>query len=338
MGERRINGFKVIIIGIGGIGEAWVSVIKNFKGWHISGLVGHRKTRVRKIAQKHGIPLDNIFIDYRTAIRKLDAEAVLIATPTETHKELILESLHAGLHVLCEKPLATTMIEAKELLKESKKFNLKLMINQNYRWWWFIQSIKKYLDKGMIGKISYLNYEFHKCSHFGGWREKLEDILLEDMAIHHFDLMRYLTGKDCLEVYANSFKPRWSWFNGNPCASVLLKFEDGIYVNYFGSWVARGKESSWHGDIRIVGEKGTIYLGSDNRPVAILTNKTGIYQLEKVKMHYSDLKYTLHEFRSSILEDRLPEINIEDNIKTLTISWAAIKSSKDGKPVVTLRK
>ena len=50
-------------------------------------------------------------------------------------------------------------------------------------------------------------------------------------------------------------------------------------------------------------------------------------------MTYSDLKYALHEFGISILEDRLPETNIEDNIKTFAISWAAIKSSKEGKPV-----
>ena len=84
--------------------------------------------------------------------------------------------------------------------------------------------------------------------------------LILDMSIHHFDLARYMTGLDPVSVYAHEFNPHGSWTQGDDAASCIFEMTNGVIFTYRGSWCAEGCPTSWNGDWRFVGDRGTSML------------------------------------------------------------------------------
>jgi len=162
----------------------------------------------------------------------------------------------------------------------------------------------------------------------------MEQPLLIDMAIHHFDLMRYFVGKDPVEVFAESYNPYWSWFSGDACLNVIFKFEDDIHINYSGSWVSEGKQTTWGGDWEIYGEKGTLIL-KDDRIYFIKYDK--VKEIKKIKMKREGQKYSLYEFYLAITQGREPEASGKDNLKSISMVFNSLKSIKERK-IIKFRK
>lgn len=328
--ERKL---RMVLMGVGLFGISWASIIQKDPEWELIAIVDTNEEILTKVGTALRLSSNSLFNSPSSAFRKVEADAVLIVTPPDTHKQLILTALKEGFHVLCEKPLATNIEEAKELREKIPQYRQKFMISQNYRWQREMATIKQIIEQGNIGKVGYINWEFNKSWRFGGWREKLEEVLVEDMSIHHFDLVRYLTGKNCIWLYARSFNPFWSWFRGRSSASILMEFEGGIHVNYFGSWVGQGRQTGWNGSFRIAGSKGAIHL--DNSDITLISEGTAsvLTDSDKKRLKRTRREYALEEFRQAIVNNRIPETNVEDNFQSFAITCAAMQSCRTGEAV-----
>lgn len=329
---------KVIQIGVGGFGQSWLKVVMESQHADLVAVVDLMAENLKKTMDITGIPEHACFNDPTLAFSSVNADIVLIVTPPQTHKELAEKALKSGLHVLMEKPLAHTLQEAQELLDISKSYRQSIAVSQNYRWRPPIQTAKQLLRRKVIGDIGYMEYQFRKARRFGGWRDQYTEILLEDMSIHHFDIMRFLLEKEPVEVFSQSFRPPWSWFNGNPSANLSILFEEGIRVSYFGSWVSRGKETTWNGDIRIVGDKGAIEIiddqitlysdyGDENREPTLQH-----IPIDEQLLHHDRLS-SLNHFIEAVVRQKEPETDITDNIKSFRLTCAAIESAQVGEKV-----
>jgi predicted dehydrogenase len=327
-----VDKIRVIQVGAGGFGKSWLEICMHYNEVKVVAVADVMEENLSFAKQMTGLPDDALFLSPTDAFQKIKADAVLIVTPPQTHKDIAVEALKAGFHVMMEKPLTHTFEEAVELLEISRNYDKHVMISQNYRWRPPIQTVKKLIEEGLIGQIGYIEYEFRKAMKFGGWRDQYKEILLEDMSIHHFDIMRYLLCKDAEEVYAQSYRPAWSWFSGNPTAGVLIRFQDDIHVNYFGSWVSRGKETTWNGDIRVIGDRGAIEMIDDQVHVQFVREdeETEQFTAELLKMPYDDRTTSLDEMIKSIKENRKPSTSIEDNIYSFGLTCMAIQSAKGG--------
>jgi predicted dehydrogenase len=169
----------------------------------------------------------------------------------------------------------------------------------------------------------------------------MENPLLMDMAIHHFDQMRYLLGCNPLRVWARSYNPSWSWFKGDAVADVIIEFEGDIQVSYHGSWVARGYETTWDGNWKIECALGGINWANNEvvfvpREIFNSVFNPGMFErdgkmvVELVPMEYEDRAYSLFEFYQAITLDRDPETSGKDNLYTLALTFGAIKSAQVG--------
>ena len=78
-----------------------------------------------------------------------------------------------------------------------------------------------------------------------GIRAGLDNPLLQDMGIHHMDLLRFLAGRNAVEIYAREHRPVWSEFQGRPNLDAVITLEDGAQVSYSGSWAGRGRSTEW---------------------------------------------------------------------------------------------
>ncbi|MDM5338606.1 Gfo/Idh/MocA family oxidoreductase [Fictibacillus enclensis] len=322
---------RIIQVGSGGFGQSWLEVAMKYEHVELVAVVDMMEENLKQAKQITGLPGEMLLSTIDEALGEIEADAVLIVTPPQTHKELAIKAIQQGFHVMMEKPLAHTLEEAKELLDFKQNHHKQLMVSQNYRWNRPIQTVKQLLDAGEIGKVEWMNYSFQRASHFGGWRDRYDHILLEDMSIHHFDLMRYLLNKNPVEVYAQSYRPSWSWFQGNPNAHVSIAFEDDVHVSYAGSWVTKGKETPWNGEFRLVGEKGAIELIEDK--VTLYDSNNEARNVPIVNLPYDDRTLSLDHFVQSIIIGNQAATSIEDNIKSYELTCAAIESAVTHKVV-----
>jgi predicted dehydrogenase len=193
---------------------------------------------------------------------------------------------------------------------------------------------------GQIGTLTAVNCDFYIGAHFGGFRDAMPSPLILDMAIHHFDLIRYYTKADPVSVYAREFNPQGSWYKGDAAASCIFEMSNGIIFTYRGSWCAEGCHTSWHGDWRIIGEKGTLLFAGDALPTGQKVVETGGFHsklapvevmpavVPKVGMHGG-----LCEMLDFLRDGKIPQTVCTDNIKSLAMVFAAMESSRKGRKV-----
>ncbi|GIN59893.1 dehydrogenase [Lederbergia ruris] len=322
---------KAIQVGAGGFGSSWTEILDQFEDVELVAVVDvmpENLENVKKIIKNNRT---EFFTNHLEAFEKVKADIAVIITPPQTHKKLALDALEHDLNVFMEKPIAHTFEDAMELLEKSREYQKFVMISQNYRWRPEIAAVKKAVDEGLVGEIEYVEWDFRRATKFGGWRDQYSEILIEDMSIHHFDLLRHILSLEPTTVFAKSMRPSWSWFNGNGVASAIMKF-DNVLVNYFGCWVTRGKETSWNGEIKLVGNKGVIELIND-KPLATLENGTTI-ELDLVTLEHEDREYSIFEMVNAIKENRKPSTELADNINSFAIVGASLESIKQSKEIV----
>jgi len=323
---------SILIIGIGEWGEKWIETIRSFPEFTIVGLVDKNFEKINQIVEKFNIDKTAGFNNLKEALDKTESDIALIVVPPESHFPIVFECMKKGINILSEKPLANNMEEAVRLLQEANQRNIQFVVSQDYRWQSPIKTLHSLLKNGVIGEIGYITYQHFQSLQIGGWRESMKNVILEDMAIHHFDILRYITGKECIEVYAESYNPKWSWYEGGATTSILLTFEEDIRVNYFGTWVSTGKPNSWPGEIRIEGDKGTLLLTSKGE-IFQYSNKTE-EMVDQEEMKYTGREYALQQMKKALLEGSETETGIEDNIMSFAITRAALLSNELHRPVI----
>lgn len=312
---------RLIQVGVGGFGWSWTDIVLNNAKVELTALVDINEETLKRALNEKRLPQDKGFTDLKDAIEKVPSDAVLLVTPPATHRALAETALNMGLDVLCEKPLADNLPAAKAMAELAERKSKILMVSQNYRFSRAARTVKKALEE--LEGLSYVEISFHKAPHFGGFREKMPYPLLIDMSIHHFDLLRFLTASDPQHISAFSWRPSWSWFEGDPCLMMFVEMGEAIKAGYFGSWVSGGAETPWDGAWRIQGYE-----------TAILWNEKGIFKargeellpIELLPLPLEGRDLVLEEFRKAVQEKRQPECNAKDNLRSLAMVFAALDS------------
>lgn len=320
---------KIIQVGVGGFGASWLDILVQSKEWEIVAIVDINPETLKSAVNKYPFLLGKAFDSFKKCLKKVEADAILNVTPPSFHKEISILALKEGLHVLVEKPLSDNFKDAVKIVEEAEKHGKNLMVSQNYRYRKLPRTIRKSIEESLIGKISYCLLNFQKGPRFGGFREQMPYPLLIDMSIHHFDLARYILGKNPVSVYADSWNPHWSWFKGDACLNLIFIFEDDIHFNYSGSWVSTGKDTSWDGEWEIYGDKGTIIWKGDIKKIVQGKEE----KMEVIELEREDRYLVLYEFWKSIVEKREPETSGKDNLKSLAMVFKSLESIKKGKKI-----
>jgi predicted dehydrogenase len=219
------------------------------------------------------------------------------------------------------------------------------MVAQNYRYSRPAQTLKQLLDSGKLGQVGSVTVEFFRGPHFGGFREEMPYPLIIDMAIHHFDMLRFFLGSEVVSVFGRSWNPAWSWYRGQASASVLLEFANKVVVSYNGSWCSSGQETPWNANWRFECEKGVILLHQDQvyiQPRSNTLEDQGGYtrfknedlsQVKPVEMAHLAQSYLLHEFYEAVSQGKTPATTCQDNIKSLAIVFDTVKSFELGQAI-----
>jgi predicted dehydrogenase len=205
-----------------------------------------------------GLPPARLFAALEAALDRAPADAALVVVPLADHAAVARAALEAGLHVLVEKPFVETLAAARALKTLARARQRVLMVNQNYRWFPAPRLARALLDDGAIGDPIACYLDFHLFFGTGYRYFSLAEPLLGDMAIHHFDALRFVLGDEPLEVSCHSWAEPGTPFAGPAAAIATMRFKRGTIVSYRGSWLTRGPATPYGGNWRLDGTRGTI--------------------------------------------------------------------------------
>jgi predicted dehydrogenase len=130
-------------------------------------------------------------------LRDGDIDAVIVATPTSTHREIGEQCLRAGMHVLVEKPLAATVLDAQALLTVAQEEHRVLMVGHTFLFNPAVRAIKRYIDDGLLGRLRYMYFQ---RTGLGPIRQDVN--ALWDLAPHDLSMLRYWLGADPIDLVA----------------------------------------------------------------------------------------------------------------------------------------
>jgi predicted dehydrogenase len=267
---------------------------------------------------------------------------VVNLTPPERHRAVVETALELGCHVLGEKPIATTLDDARALVRAAEHAGRTYAVMQNRRFEHGIRTLRDGLAAGRIGAMTMLACDFFKAPHFGGFREEMESPLLLDMAIHQFDQARFVAGVEPVAVSCHELNPAGSWYEGDAVAICTFELADGSIFSYRGSWAAEGFGTSWNGSWRVVGTAGTALWDGEGDPVAEIARPPEEPEL-LYPVEHADWERTwdgptghagcLDEMLAALARGRRPETDAADNLKSFAMVLAALTSAREGRRV-----
>lgn len=279
------------------------------------------------------------YTNYKTLLKEENVDAVSVCLPNYLHAPVSIDALNAGAHVLCEKPMATSIEEADKMIEAAERNGKKLMIGHNQRFVTSHQKARELIASGAIGKV----YSFRTAFGHGGpegWSadgkeswffKKAEAFIgaMGDLGVHKADLIRYLLQDEFVEVGAFVETSAKENTDVDDNATLILKSEKGIIGTLAASWAYTAKEDN---STVIYGEKATLRLEDDpaySLVAQYANGETVKYELGAIQSNDEGGQTTTHvidHFVESIQNDTIPFIDGREGKKSLAIILGALES------------
>jgi len=321
---------RVGVIGVGSMGQNHARVYSE-----IANLVGIADPDV-----KAGGSVSNRFnVSYYTDAKHLLKErldAVSICVPTEHHARVALDVIEAGIPVLVEKPLATTVADAQRLVEAARRARLTLAVGHIERHNPAIAVVKGQLQEGQYGDL--VTATARRVSSFPG---RVRDVgVVMDLGVHDIDILRYLVGAPVENVFAVGGRKVHAAFEDH--ANILLGFRNGVHGIIEVNWLTPMKVRR----LALTCLKNFVEVDYTDQSVTVSSSTLGpldpfnLYQIplehhaQTIHVRKEEpLRRELIDFLDAIKEGRPPLVTGEDAVETLRVAVAATESHRTGKLV-----
>ncbi len=326
---------RTIHVGVGARGEWPIEVMGTDPRFQPVALVDVNRDFLARAQARLQLPDTAIFGDVLTALRSVEADAVVICTPTVTHAELARIAFAHGKHVLVEKGMTMDWEEAKALVREAEQAGARFCVAQNYRYFANMATIKQLLNAAdhphHPGKIEIVDFIHHR------YRPEPRTLnypyaMVWDMSCHHVDLLAYWLGQ-ISRVTALSYNTSWSQYTHDANIAALIEYAGGAVCYYVLTHSAT--ISDWR--IMLQGEQGTLRTG-DVPGISFYQRPSG--QLGSSEPVACDVpRYPASEqgvaddFYRFVTEGVEPGISGRNNLETLAVCEMLVRSAGERRPV-----
>ena len=328
---------KAILTGLGGRGLYWLDNARRHPDVEIVAFVEPYQGSIDRAVNQHQVAREAIFPSLDAAIQNSEADFVLDVTPPAIHPEIAFAAFENGLHVIGEKPLSDNFDVARKVAAASHAAGLTHMITQNYRFGALPRTSRRVLDEGLIGQPGQCDVKFYmNWADIPGSHYVTEPfMLINDMMVHHFDMMRYVLNQDPISVTAQTWNPSWGWHAGDACHSITFRFASGLVVTHVANGAAVGSRTTYNGDWRIEGDKGSLDWKNDKLSYSHLHRTDENVDARAIKLDETVPadQAIFDEFFAAIRDNRAPECSAQDNLKSLAMVFAAIQSAQEKREV-----
>ena len=315
-------------------GEAYISSLRNMDGVELLGVADDDPARGEKVAGQNDARL---FPSYESLL-EAKPDGVIICTENNRHRALVEMAAARGVHVLCEKPIATTREDARTIVDVCEKAGVLLMTAFPMRFSPPLLEIKARLDNGDFGDIYCFNAtnQGELPTKYRAWfadPELAGGGAIMDHTVHLVDTMRWFTDSELETMYARSNKI----FHGDEVqvetgALEMLTFENGVFATIDASWSRPQYWPTWGGlTFEMVTQRGAVVVDAFRQNLNVYRHD---WQRSNWAYWGSDMNHAmLREFASAIRENRPPIVTGVDGLRAVEAAIAAYESDRTGQTV-----
>jgi predicted dehydrogenase/predicted AlkP superfamily phosphohydrolase/phosphomutase len=330
---------KIIHIGVGGRGRHWLDYVAAHPDFTAVACVDVVDKALESARQAPGQEHGKFFNSVEQAFAETTADAALITSPSFLHAEHALKALDAGLAVMVEKPFGCNLEEGIAVVERAHATGRPVLVAENYRFFQAERTVRHMLDEGIAGRISAaicIDRRDQPSHTQGPWVKSMAQPFLSEISVHHFDSFRYLFDRQPVSMAVTAYNPIGSDYDGCAAVNGFLELEGGFSVQYSGTLVAtRYEYSLW-----VEGDKGDIWTDRRRvwwrpkgsrffRPVKLVPVPKG----DEERYPKAGTVSLLNQFRDAVLIGKVPETSGEDNLWTLAMVEAGIRSTTENRKV-----
>ena len=330
-----MNKIRTLIIGLGRIGKIHLGNLQAIDEVEIVGICDPTD-EAKVFSNKAGLTFYQK--DFTDVAGEVQADAIVICSPTDTHANYVSIAAKKGIDVFCEKPLDLSLEKVKEVLKTVNESKIKLMLGFNRRFDSEFQSVKEKIVKGHIGDIHIIKITSRDPSPPPINYIKSSGGMFLDMTIHDFDIIRYLTNKEIVEVYAKGdalVNPEIAKAGDIDTAIINLTFEDGSMAVIDN---CRKAVYGYDQRVEVFGSKGMVQSKNKFDKYTLTYSENGVtsalpqhFFLERYADAY---KKEINHFIDCIRHKKTPEVSGFDGLMSLVLGLCAKESLNCNKPVL----
>jgi 1,5-anhydro-D-fructose reductase (1,5-anhydro-D-mannitol-forming) len=320
------------IIGLGRAADTLVApAISADQESRLVAAVGRDQERTRAFAERHGV--GRALTRYEELLADPEVEVVAITSPNALHPEQAMAAARAGKHVFCDKPLAADADTARQVLDACTTAGVRIGIDFQTRHHACFQEARQVIASGEIGDVLAVQVDASPGNvPLGGWRADPELAGLgavNNIAVHVYDLLRFLLGAEVVEVAAMFDTGREVALERLPM--VLMRFSNGALAYANGNQVTPMPLN----DIVIHGTRGRIDGRNITRPLQDGTMRIVTDNGERTGAYSSHDCYerTVAAFREAIQAGRDPDPSGLDGLRCVQVTDAVARSAREGRLV-----
>ncbi|MVN91736.1 Gfo/Idh/MocA family protein [Mucilaginibacter aquatilis] len=337
--DRRIG---YAIVGLGHLSlEELLPALNNCKKSKLAALVSASPDKMKKVAQQYGISPENCY-DYKNYDRlkdNKDVDVIYIVLPNGLHKEFVIRGAKAGKHILCEKPMANTADECRDMIAACNKAGVKLMIAYRIHYQPHNRKLREILTAKEFGLVKYVEASnSQSTANVDHWRHKKALAgggALPDIGLYCLNTTRFILDAEPEEVFAYSYSTP-----GNPLfaeveemVSWQMRFANGIYASCTTHYDVH--ESRHY---RVNCQKGWLHL---DKAYAYKGQKLKTARADGMLERQEDLGIAeidqfgaeMDHFSDCILKNKKPFTPGEEGLQDHILMEAIYQSAKEGKPI-----
>lgn len=336
--------WRVGLVGTGYWSEKHIKAWKRIPNVEFISLCNHSEEKLYKRAQEFGVPNHHLYLNLDEMLDKEELDIVDVVTGPETHLDFVKRISQSGRHIMCQKPFASSVKEATEMVRIANENGIRLMVTENWRWLETYQEVKKILNSGILGKVSVARYyhsDFYTPRMADGVQlpqpffRKMENLLFYEMGAHWFDTWRFLfdTPK---RLFAETIRIS-PYIIGEDTGTVILGYDD-FYGILDMSWASRRllkqklstEVSPNHLEELIVeGDKATLKLYYSGKITIVHNDGEEIMIKNLAPYDHEESHYRLQSHFISCLDSGEEfQTSGADNLMTLKMVFGTYQSSK----------
>ncbi len=335
---------RIAAIGAGYVSRWQFPAWQQIEGTHLVAVCDRDQDRAQEaIAGLAARPM--VFGDAEAMLEEVDVDAIDILTTPDTHLDLVALAADRGVSILCQKPLATSLSDAKRIVEIARDRSVRLMVNENFRWRPSFRWAADLMQGGALGRVFYAGFDSRinvtrpavewprgRLFTYRPYFLEVDRLIVLENTIHWIDVSRFLFGEP-LAVYCRTQRSS-DFGRGEDTALVALEYPESTVViqNAWGSYgyAYPAREA----EIAIEGTNGTVLISRTGEGVlakADGSEEPAPYDL--TDYYEGSFRSTQAHFVESLRTGAEFETTGEDNLRTLSLTMAAYLSADEGRRV-----
>ena len=326
---------RTAVIGVGAMGRHHARLYHDLPDSELVAIADADGALGEATARRYGT---KFYIDCRAMLDAEQVEAVSVCVPTTLHREVALEAIQRGIHVLIEKPIAASVSDGQAIVDKANAQDLVCMVGHVERYNPAVVELKRRLDQGELGRI----FEI-AARRKGPFPVRVRDVgVVIDLAAHDLDIMWYLTGSEVTRVYAETAQRVHE--SREDMLSGLLRFRDGTVGVLDINWLTPTKIR----ELSVIGERGMFqvnYLTQDLfffenaqagevwDTLSVLRGVAEGRMVRHVVPKREPLRSELEAFLATVRGEDVPVVNGEDGLRALRQAQAIVQSGLEHRPI-----